>query len=175
MKILRWLGCGAALVIAVSDTTVFWFERDVNSCYVGTSRYSVASYAWPWALVPVVLGVGLAVLTVLRAAFRREAKLGRLAGVTALAWLASLLLCAEAGMGIYYQSSDGEFTIAWLLFPRVFLDFPSSSDGVCLKAEFGAFSWTLNGTVVHPRLLPLPLDDTKLRDALTHPGICVRP
>lgn len=84
-------------------------------------------------------------------------------------------LALELGMGIDYQQVTGELRISEFLLTRTQLDLPSTPDGVCVRADLGdAWTWKLNEHRVHPKLLPLPLDDAALRQRLLHPGDCPR-
>lgn len=164
-----------ACAATAGSVSLFAAGRSVNAFYAGEVLWVVAQYSTPWAVASLAV-VNLAAWGLLaHQAFARSVAGSRLALsallVTALAWSFGL----ELGMGIYYQQVTGELQINALAFVRQRLTFPSSADGVCLRASLGdAFTWQLNEQRVHPKLLPLPLDDQKLRDRLLHPGTCAR-
>lgn len=173
MNRLQKCAIGASILLGSCDAAAFGAGRFSNALYAEEPLWIVAQYSFPWALGSAMLATGLAIGWLVYAAFVRKLSLQSwlLSGTVAAA--ASSAVCAEAGMGIYYQQVTGEFRITELVFSRTALQFPSSQDGVCLHAELrSSFVWSLNGTLVHPRLLPLPLDDERLRARLLAPGAC---
>jgi hypothetical protein len=139
---------------------VLWIVAQYRASDVWWSLVLINLVAWAW-LAQVVFG---------------GAKVGRpLALRSLLAVAITLLLGLELGMGIYYQQMSGELRIENALFTRAALDFPSTPDGVCVRADLrDRWTWRLNEHSIRPALLPLALDDAKLRSRLLAPGQCAR-
>ena len=156
----------AALTLLV-DVGTFYVCRSANAVRPEFLFWVVGQYAQPWATLLLVVGISLALLAVWYAFFSPQWQASKRIAVVCSALLLGFLLAAELSMGIAYESIAGEFEITEGLFPRTHLQFRSTQDGVCLHADARGFlSWTLNGIAVHPRLLPLPLAASELREKL---------
>lgn len=165
----RWLV--AAVAVVGGNAGACAAGRWLNQTYAEEALWVVAEYQGfgVWACL---VTLDLAICWWL---WRRSTSGRTVFAPALLAMVLSLPLGLELGMGVYYQQVTGELRIAEFLLTRTALDFPSSPDGVCLRAKLDdPWSWQLNEHRVYPRLLPLPLDDARLRQRLLHPGECPR-
>jgi hypothetical protein len=139
---------------------VLWIVAQYRASDVWWSLVLINLLAWSW-LAQLVFWVGKAGWA--------------LALRSLLAVAITLPLGLELGMGIYYQQMSGELRIENALFTRAAFDFPSTPDGVCVRADLSdRWTWRLNEHSIRPALLPLVLDDAKLRARLLAPGQCAR-
>lgn len=137
--------------------------------------WATAYYAEPWATL-LLVAVALCVMLGLRwVLFAPRLHLAWRLATGALVIVASLLVAIELGTAVSFDVVRGEFVISESLFvtPRTELDFPNTTDAVCLHADLrGFFTWYLNGIPVHPRLLPLPFAPDDLETKLAGAGGC---
>jgi hypothetical protein len=161
----------AWLLVAGCNSAVCAAGRLLNQTYARETLWIVAEYrsSGVWgSLLAANLLVGWWL-------WRCSKRGGALLVCTLTAIAVTFPLGLELGMGVYYQQVTGELRIAEFVFTRTALDFPASPDGVCVRAKVDdPWIWKLNEHRVYPRLLPLPLDDAKLRLRLLHPGECSR-
>jgi hypothetical protein len=165
----------ASGVVSVLDVGACVGGRALNALQADDTRWIVAQYRSPQVWVALFV-VNAAVWAWLARVARHDQ-----AGVKPLTWHAlsmlafSLPLGLELGMGVSYQQVSGELRIGALVLTRTRLQFPSTPDGVCLEADLSdPWTWRLNEQRVRTKLLPLPLDDARLRARLRRPGECPR-
>ncbi|HYQ05040.1 MAG TPA: hypothetical protein VER96_40465 [Polyangiaceae bacterium] len=161
--------------MTVVDVAVFCFGRWINDIQRQELFWVVAEYAQPWATLCFVIVVLLAAFAFWRATFAANLAASKRVAYIGFAGLVSLLSAIELGMGIYYDHIRGEFRISELMLERTHLEFRHTTDDVFVCADLnGFFTWRLNENAVHPRLLPLPLDDGALKAKLSS-GTCRGP
>lgn len=169
-RALAW-GLASGLVSA-GNVGLCVAGRALNDVYAEETRWVVAQYRAPevWlALLAVNVGAWCWLASHTRASGRR------LAMHVGLMLALTIPLGLELGMGIHYQQLSGELRIHEFLLTRAAVDFQATPDGVCVRADLSdAWTWRLNEHRLHPKLLPLPLDDARLRSRLLRPGDCVR-
>jgi hypothetical protein len=131
----------------------FWVLSRVVEGLQESDGFILVAYAEPWRTL-----ARIASLILVGLAFRRE-KNGPGHGLRAASLLAvSALLSIELSSSLTFRSIAGELENQRLgvFFSRQHL--PVSDADACIDADLsGVFSWYIDGSVVHPRLLPLPL------------------
>jgi hypothetical protein len=170
---LRELARIAAIFLLVSvgllDISCFALNVLANRQYIADGPWAVAQYAEPFRSA-LVLGSVLGMSFVVWRAYAGEGGRLRRVMVAGVACAVSFALCLEAGMGVLYHPITGELSITAFPWTRGRLQLPHTADGVCVRATLdGFYTWYLNGTPVHPRLLPLPLEARELKGALSRP------
>jgi hypothetical protein len=155
--------------VALLDLGCFALNIWLNRQMIAEGPWAVAQYAEPFRSVLVLVSV-LGMSFVVWRAYAGKGGRFRSVATAAIASALSFALCAEAGMGVFYQPLDGELSVTGFPWTRAKLQFPTNEDGVCVRAALdGFYTWYLNGTPLHPRLLPLPLDAQDLKAALSRP------
>ncbi len=161
----------AFLIASVTfvDLACFALNVSANRQYIADGPWAVAQYAEPYRSL-FVLGSVLGMSFLVRRAYTGTDGWLRRVVMAVIASAVSVVVSIEAGMGVLYHPITGELSITAFPWTRGSLQLPRTEDGVCVRPALdGFYTWYLNGTPVHPRLLPLPLDAQELKKTLSQP------
>jgi hypothetical protein len=160
---LAWGAVGALLAIA--QVTLVLASRVVDRVYATDRSWLVASYAEPWSTGGLILAVFLTVAAATRVAFSPARPPRKELVLAMLTMLVACAVCLELTTAVHYNAALGKLYVHTFLYRRAEVSLSGGVDGRC-AADLGAFVWDVNGTALHPRLLPLPYSSDAVEDAV---------
>jgi hypothetical protein len=146
--------------VALAESAVVWAARGIDKLYLADPYWLVAAYAEPWRTAAASVVVVLSLAVAVSAARARHLSWPQfLAAAAALA--SGLAICLELTTAVHFNDALGELYLHTFVFRRAKVSFEKGDSAWCLRADFGTpFVWRLNGTSIHPRLLPLPYESS---------------
>lgn len=152
----------AAALVSACNAVACFVGRFLNGRYTEEVLWTVAEYRAASVWVCLVL-VNCSVWLWLVAQRRADG----LATRAAIAFVLTVPLGLELGMGIYYRRATGELSVGAALFTRAAVQLPPGDEPAqCLPIDLSdSFSWRFGEQRLRPKLLPIALEDRALRAA----------
>jgi len=164
VRAIAWVTAGG--LVALTEGSVAWAARSVDKLYAADPYWFVAAYTEPWRTT-VTAGVIFLSLAVSLNAARARPLSWRRSVATAALLLSGLAICIELTRAVHFNDALGELYVHTFVFRRAKVSV-GRGNGACLRADFdNPFVWRLNGTSIHPRLLPLPYESSAVVSRLT--------
>ena len=160
VRAIAWVTAGG--LVALAQGAVAWAARGVDKLYAADPYWFVAAYAEPWRTAATA-GVAILSLAVsLNAARSRQPLSWPRFLANAGLLLSGLAICLELTRAVHFNDALGELYVHMFVFRRAKVSLGTGNDA-CLRADVdNPFVWRLNGTSIHPRLLPLPYESSAI-------------
>jgi hypothetical protein len=165
VRAIAWVTAGG--LVAFTQGAITWAARGVDKLYAADPYWLVAAYAEPWRTSVAAGVIVLSLAVSLSAARARQPLSWQRIAATAAVLFSGLAICMELTRAVHFNDALGEIYVHTFVFRRAKVSV-WGGNGACLHADFESpFVWRLNGTSIHPRLLPLPYESSAVVSRLT--------
>jgi hypothetical protein len=165
---LAWVATGA--VVALGQVALIVAARGVDRLYAADPHWFAATYAEPWRTGAVSVVVLATLAVAMSAAVAPRVSWPRFVA-SATAMLVASSICFELTRTVRFNDALGTLYVHAFVLRREKVTLPDGRLERCAALEArGPFVWRLGGVPIHPRLLALPYDSTRLIE-----GICPGP
>jgi hypothetical protein len=167
-SVQRALWAAAGVLLPLAEVALVVATRKVEAFYAADPHWFTATYAEPlrtFAFSAVVLlSLGAPMSVALAGGAPAPTRLRSSAAIT----LVSLAVCVELTTSVHFNDALGQIYVHTFVYRRSKVSLTKGERGWCVNADLSnPFVWRLNGTSLHPKLLPLPYDAAQVVRGLT--------
>jgi hypothetical protein len=161
-----WAAIG--ILLPLVEVALVVAARKVEALYAADPHWFTATYAEPLRTVAFSAVVLLSLGAPMSVALARGAPTPARRRASAAITLVGLAVCVELTTSVHFNDALGQIYVHTFVYRRSEVSFTKRDRSWCVNADLrDPFVWRLNGTSLHPKLLPLPFDATLLVRRLT--------